>query len=69
VNGLNAVLGFFLLRNITRPPSLPATMTFYGFRIDVALRLFVVPLLISSLPDFAFSANSTDKWLIEVKIW
>ena len=44
-------------------------MTLNRCRICMSLRLFVVPLLGPSLPDFGFSADTTNEWFIDVKLW
>src|ERR1043165_1649325 len=36
--------------------------------IDVSLRLFVIPLLVSGLPNLSLAALATSKWLVEVKL-
>src|SRR6266566_2907410 len=62
-------LGGVVITN-SRPLLCRATiMALNRSRINVSLRLFIIPLLVSSFPYFSLAALAASKWLVEIKLW
>ena len=46
----------------------PTGMALDGYCVNMALRLFVVPLLIPGFPDFSLAALPAREWPVEIKL-